>query len=179
MQHLLEGLCKYENQSIENQLDHGNGKCISRTQTKRDPTIEDTGSTVTQGTSNQDKGNTDDDEEDWVVITYPKRNTRQVICEDISPTSVVTHDDISPAPVEELQEPPTSTTEILQDNPQLLAKHDSSPMSRYEKHGQVLKSVTIQWTWNTNQVLYKLQCWKDTCEQEGSRTGYLIINGNY
>ena len=89
---------------------------------KRDLTIKDTGSTVTQGTSDQDTGNTDDDEEEWVVITYPKRNTRQV-----------TREDISPAPEEELQDPPTSTTEILQDNLQQRATHDSSPMSRYEK----------------------------------------------
>ena len=112
----------YIDQSIENQLGHRNGKCISRTQTERDLTIEDTGSTVTQGTSNQDTGNTDDDEEECVVITYPKRNTRQVTCEDTSP-----------APVEELQDPPTSTTKILQDNLQQRATHDSSPMSRYKK----------------------------------------------
>ena len=150
----------YIDQSIENQLGHRNGKYISRTQMKRDLTIEDTGSTVTQGTSNQDTGNTDDDEEEWVVITYPKRNTRQVTREDISPTpeeelqdpptstteilqdnlqqrathdSSVTRENISPAPLEELQDPPTSTTEILQDNLQQRATHDSSPMSRYEK----------------------------------------------
>ena len=45
----------------------------------------------------------------------------------------MTREDISPAPVEELQDPTTSTTEILQENLQQRATHDSSPMSWYEK----------------------------------------------
>ena len=54
-----------------------------------------------------------------------------------------------------------------------------SPMSRYEKTRSSSKICDDTVDVNTNQVLYKLQCWKDTCEQEGSQTGYLIINDNY
>ena len=107
----------YIDQSTENQLGHKNGKRFSRTQTKRDQTSEDTGTTVMQGTSNNDTGNTDDDEVDWVVKTHPKRNTRQVAREDLPR-----------ARVEELRDTQTSTTETLQDNPQLPVTQDMSTL---------------------------------------------------
>ena len=148
----------YIDQSIENQLGHRNKKCISRTQTKRDLTIEGTGRTVTQGTSNQDTGTMDDDEEEWVVITIPQKEYE-------------TSDTWKNCRTHQLQQP--KSFKITYNNVQHTTRLRCQGM---RKHGQVLKSVTIQWTQNTNQVLYKLQYWKDTREQEGSQTGYLIIN---
>ena len=110
----------YIDQSTENQLGHKNGKRFSRIQTKRDQTSEDTGTTVMQGTPNEDTGNTDDDEVDWVVKTYPKRNTRQVTRE------------TSPEHVWKDLGTQTLTIETLQDNPQLPVTQDTSTMSRCE-----------------------------------------------